>query len=193
MTTVIWHATISLDGFLAGPDDDITWLRDATATLPPEWDLVPRLGALVAGRRTHDVGLASDDRAEGRGWGGYGGRWQGPVFVPTCHLADRAPPPRVVFVAGVAEAVRLAREAAGDRDVAVLGGAVGSVALGLGLIDELMVHVVPVLLGGGIRLYPRTQRQAFEVLEASCAGGLTTLRLRPRFPSTPRRAHSAAP
>ena len=173
MASVIWHATISLDGFLAGPDDDVTWLRVAPARMPAEWDLLPRLGALVAGRCTHDVGLATHGR------GACGRRWPVPVFVPTCRLADRPPPPDVVFVPGVTEAVRLAREAAGDRDVAVLGGAVGSVALGLGLVDELMVHVLPVLLGTGDRLYPRVQRQAFEVLATSGPTELTSLRLRP--------------
>jgi dihydrofolate reductase len=168
MASVIWHATISLDGFLAGPDDDVIWFRVAPARLPAEWDLLPRLGALVAGRCIHDVGLATDGR-----------RWPVPVFVPTCRLADRSPPPDVVFVPGVTEAVWLAREAAGDRDVAVLGGAVGSVALGLGLVDELMVHVLPVLLGTGIRLYPRVQRQAFEVLATSGPNEPTSLRLRP--------------
>jgi dihydrofolate reductase len=76
--------------------------------------------------------------------------------------------------------VRRARAAAGDRDVAVFGGAVGSVAVGLGLVDELLVHVVPVLLGDGIPLWPRSECQAFDVLETSAPGELTTLRLRPR-------------
>jgi dihydrofolate reductase len=53
------------------------------------------------------------------------------------------------------------------------------VAVALGLVDELLVHVVPVLLGDGIRLWPRTERRAFEVLDSSPPGELTTLRLRP--------------
>jgi dihydrofolate reductase len=182
MGSVIWHATISLDGFLAGPDDDLSWFRAATAPIPAAWDLVPHLGALVAGRRTHDVGLVSGGSASGSTGGAYGGAWRGPVFVPTSRPAGGSPHPDVVFVDGVAEAVRRAREAAGDRDIAVFGGAVGSVALGLGLVDELMVHVVPVLLGRGIRLYPRTQRQAFEVLATSGPAELTSLRLRPLSP-----------
>jgi dihydrofolate reductase len=54
------------------------------------------------------------------------------------------------------------------------------VAVGLGLVDELLVHVVPVLLGDGIPLWPRSECQAFDVLETSAPGELTTLRLRPR-------------
>jgi dihydrofolate reductase len=173
MTSVFWHATISLDGFLAGPDGDMSWMAAASAPNPAGWDVVPRIGAIVAGRRTHDLGIAGD------GAGAYGGSWRGPIIVPTSRSADRSPHPDVVFVDGVAEAVRRARAAAGDRDVAVFGGAVGSVALGLGLLDELLVHIVPVLLGNGIRLYPRTGRHAFQVLGASGPDELTTLRLRP--------------
>ena len=175
MGSVIWHATISLDGFLAGPRGEMDWLSAAAGLPNPAgWALVPRIGAIVAGRRTHDLGIAHGD---GRP---YGGAWSGPIVVPTSRPCARPPHPDVVFVDGVAEAVRRAVEAAGaDRDVAVFGGAVGSVAVGLGLVDELLVHVVPVLLGDGIPLWPRTERQAFEVLGSSAPGELTTLRLRP--------------
>jgi dihydrofolate reductase len=61
----------------------------------------------------------------------------------------------------------------------VFGGAVGTVALREGLVDELLVHLVPVLLGRGIPLYPVCGEQRFEVLESSAPGELTTLRLRP--------------
>jgi dihydrofolate reductase len=173
MTTVFWHATISLDGFLAGRDGDMSWVAAATQPLPAAWNPVGRVGAIVAGRRTHDLGIVGD------GAGAYGGAWQGPIFVPTSRPADVSPHRDVVFVEGVTAAVRRACAAAGSRDVAVFGGAVGSVALGLGLLDEVLVHIVPVLLGDGIRLYPRTESQAFEVLEASGPGELTSLRMRP--------------
>jgi dihydrofolate reductase len=178
MTSVIWHATISLDGFLAGTDGDMSWFRAATQPLAAVWNPAGRVGAIVAGRRTHDLGMVGDSA------GPYGGAWRGPIMVPTSRSAERSPHPDVVFVDGVTEAVRRARAAAGERDVAVFGGAVGSVALGLGLVDELLVHIVPVLLGDGIRLYPRTECQAFEVLEASAPGELTSLRLRPLVPAT---------
>ena len=174
MSSVIWHATISLDGFLAGPRGEMDWMAAAAGLPNPAgWALVPRIGAIVAGRRTHDLGIAHGD---GRP---YGGAWSGPIVVPTSRPYACSPHPDVVFVDGVGEAVRRAREAAGDKDVAVLGGAVGGVAVGLGLVDELLVHVVPVLLGDGIPLWPRTERQAFEVLESSAPGELTTLRLHP--------------
>jgi dihydrofolate reductase len=175
VTSVIWHATISLDGFLAGPRGEMDWMAAAAGLPNPAgWELVPRIGAIVAGRRTHDLGMAHGD---GRP---YGGAWSGPIVVPTSRPHACSPHPDVVFVDGVGEAVRRARAAAGDRDVAVFGGAVGSVAVGMGLVDELLVHVVPVLLGDGIPLWPRTECQAFDVLETSPPGQLTTLRLRPR-------------
>jgi dihydrofolate reductase len=174
VTSVIWHATTTLDGFLSGPDGDMSWMDAAAAPNPTGWALVPRIGAIVAGRRTHDLGLAAGD-----GGGPYGGRWRGPIVVPTSRPADVSPHPDVCFVSGVAEAVRRAVGLAAGRDVAVLGGAVGTVALREGLVDELLVHLVPVLLGRGIRLYPAGGEQRFEVLETSGAGELTTLRLRP--------------
>src|SRR4051794_41288991 len=94
MTSVIWHATISLDGFLAGPGGDMSWMTFASGANPLGWELVPRIGAIVAGRRTHDLGLAGD------GAGAYGGSWQGPIVVPTSRPAEASPHPDVVFVAG---------------------------------------------------------------------------------------------
>jgi dihydrofolate reductase len=177
VTSVIWHATISLDGFLAGPRGEMDWMAAAAGVPNPAGQaLVPRIGAIVAGRRTHDLGIAQD------AGGPYGGAWSGPIVVPTSRPHGCSPHPDVVFVDGVAEAVRRARAAAGDRDVAVFGGAVGSVAVSLGLVDELLVHVVPVLLGDGIPLWPRIERQEFDVLETSAPGELTTLRLRPHRP-----------
>lgn len=176
MTSVIWHATISLDGFVAGVNGDLSWCRAAADRLPADRELRPRLGALVAGRPGSDAGP------------GAGGRgccpepWAGPVFVPACRPAEGPVPAEVVFVSGVAGAVRRAREAAAGRDVVVTGGAVGSIALGLGLVDELMVHVVPVFLGRGIRVCPRIQRQAFVVLATAGSAEQTSLRLRPRRP-----------
>lgn len=180
MGSVIWHATISLDGFLAGPRGELDWMAAAAGLPNPAgWALVPRIGAIVAGRRTHDLGIAHGGAIPHGGGRPYGGAWSGPIIVPTSRPHACSPHPDVVFVDGVAEAVRRARAAAGEQDVAVFGGAVGSVAVGLGLVDELLVHVVPVLLGGGIPLWPRTERQAFTVLDSSPPGELPTLRLRP--------------
>ena len=177
MGSVIWHATISLDGFLAGPGGDMSWMGAAVAPNPMGWELVPRIGAIVAGRRTHDLGIADPEARP------YGGRWSGPIVVPTSRPADASPHPDVIFVDGVAEAVRRATGLAGGRDVAVFGGAVGTVALRSGLIDELLVHVVPVLLGRGTPLYAAAGERRFEVIGASAPGELTTLLLRPRPPA----------
>ena len=171
---VIWHATTTLDGFLAGPEGQMDWMAAAGGPIPMGWALVPRIGAIVAGRRTHDLGLAAGETGRP-----YGGLFSGPVLVPTSRPAEVSPHPDVRFVSGVGEAVRLAVRLAEGRDVAVLGGAVGTVALREGLVDELLVHVVPVLLGRGIPLYPACREQRFEVLETSGAGELTSLRLRP--------------
>lgn len=171
---MIWHATTTLDGFLSAPDGDMSWMGAATTPNPMGWALVPRIGAIVAGRRTHDLGLAAV-----QGGGPYGARWRGPIVVPTSRPAEVSTHPDVRFVSGVAEAVRRAVRLADGRDVAVFGGAVGTVALREGLVDELLVHLVPVLLGRGIPLYPAHGEQRFEVLETSGAGELTSLRLRP--------------
>jgi dihydrofolate reductase len=84
----------------------------------------------------------------------YGGAWDGPVFVLTHHPEDVTPADGVTFLnCGPAEAVRIGLAAAGGKNLEVFSPTIGRQLLELGLIDETDLHIAPVLLGEGIRLY----------------------------------------
>jgi dihydrofolate reductase len=174
MTKVLAAITMSVDGYVAGPNDgpgqglgeggerlhywvfggpwrygeegqgepagdDAAWLNEAIA----------RMGAIVGGRGTYDAADA---------WGGSN-PWQLPFFIVT-HRPDEEPEGGAfTFVTGVEEAIGRAKEAAGDKDVHVMGGAdVIRQALAGGLVDELTIIVAPVVLGGGKRLFEGFRR-----------------------------------
>ena len=169
MTKVLAGITTSVDGYVAGPDDgpgkglgedgerlhhwvfggpwtydeeprgeatgeDAAWLADAFA----------RIGAVVAGRWTYE--------ASGR-WGGEN-PWKVPLFIVTHRPEEEPEGAGFIFVSGVQEAVGQARQAAGSKDVHVMGGAdVIRQSLEAGLVDELTIIIAPVILGGGKRLF----------------------------------------
>ncbi len=150
MTAVVWHTVTSLDGFIAGPGDAMDWVFELDLGEAIELRAVAdRLGALVVGRRTMDV----EDRDQ---HGFYGGSFQGPFFVVSRH---RREPPVVKGVTGtvvegpIEDVVGRAAEAAGAADVGLLGADVARQALRAGLVDEVVLHVAPVLLGGGVPLW----------------------------------------
>lgn len=160
MGKVIVSASVSLDGFSAGPKVCVDrpmgaggerlheWLFDEVEG--PEADVAERapgmVGSVVMGRRTFDVGLAP--------WGGV------PFPVPCFVLTHEARATMVTtggtftFVTdGLVGALRRARAAAGDRDVLVMGANVAQQFLDAELVDELRLQLVPVLLGTGTRLF----------------------------------------
>jgi dihydrofolate reductase len=103
--------------------------------------LAGRVGASIAGRKTYD----DSDR-----FGDDGGPHPtAPLFVLSHRPAPRMRERQTLVTTGIADAVAAAREAAGDKDVALMGGGVVTEALRAGLVDELILHQVPVLLGGG--------------------------------------------
>ncbi len=150
MATVIYAATMSLDGFIAGPGGDMSWLTEHLGGPNPAADrLLERTGAILAGRRT----FTGDDPNRGTdAEGAFGGRYDGPVFVLT-HHAPEQPVPGVTFVGDLADAVAQARAAAGDGYVDVLGADVARQCLAAGLLDEILMFVAPVLLGDGVRMF----------------------------------------
>jgi dihydrofolate reductase len=176
MSTVLWHTQMSLDGFIAGPGDDMRWAFEAEAGPDETIDEVVRsTGALLVGRRTQDV----EDRERP---GFYGGAFRGPFFVLR-HDPPAAPPVvkgvtgRFLDV-GIEEAVATAREAAGGLGVVLLGANVARQALEAGLVDEILVHVTPVLLGDGVRLFDRPGGAPVRLRRTSVRenGQLTALR-----------------
>ena len=169
MTKVLAGITTSIDGYVAGPDDGPgkglgeggerlhywvfggPWTYDAE----PEggaggedaaWlkETMKRLGAVVSGRATY----------EAAGHWGDENPWGLPVFIVTHRPEEEPEGGAFTFVSGVEEAVARAVEAAGGKDVHIMGGAdVIRQALEAGLVEELTIIVAPVVLGGGKRLF----------------------------------------
>jgi dihydrofolate reductase len=106
-----------------------------------------------------------------------------PTFVVTHHVPDDVPQGEATYTFvtdGVESAVEQAKKVAGDRYVSLMGSAVPQQCVRAGLLDEIQVHLVPVLLGGGVRLFDHlgTDRVDLEVLRVVDAPGVTHLRYR---------------
>ena len=149
MARLLYSATMSLDGFIAGPDGDMSWLTEHLGPDPLVDDLVTRIGALLVGNRTfRGDDPHKDTPKEGKA---FGGGWEGPQFVLT-----REPPatdvPGVTFVDDLPSAVTAARAAAGEKYVNVLGAETARGCIEAQMLDEILVLVAPVLLGDGVRL-----------------------------------------
>ncbi|MEW9527061.1 dihydrofolate reductase family protein [Microbispora sp. NPDC049125] len=143
---VLWTFTMSLDGFVAGPHHDMSWMTGFTAQPGLIEEYIESTSAVLAGRDGFDSAIG-----DSRPWGG---RWAGPIFVLTHHPEDAPPTPDITFLSCPAEeAVRIGLEAAGGRHLGVFSPTIGAQLLDLGLIDEIDIHIAPVLLGEGIRLY----------------------------------------
>jgi dihydrofolate reductase len=161
VSSVIWHVTMSLDGFIAGRGDSMDWVvaswsdggkntRDIDVQRSAVADEVLRsAGAILGGRRWYDVAVGKFDGYRGI----YGGQWAGPVFVLTHRPPDTDHHPAITFVSGdLTDAVATATSAAAGKNVIVFGANLALQCLRAGLLDEIVIHLVPVLLGYGVRL-----------------------------------------
>jgi dihydrofolate reductase len=143
---VLWHFTMSLDGFVAGPEHDMHWLSGVAVRPGLIEEYTRTTGAVLAGRDGFDSAIG-DARP-------YGGAWQGPIFVLTHHPEDARPADGItVLSCPVEQAVQIALDAAGGKNVEVFSPTIGRQLLERGLIDEIDLHIAPILLGAGIRLY----------------------------------------
>jgi dihydrofolate reductase len=154
MAKLIFSATCSLDGYLAGPGGDMSWLTEHLQGPNPHADrLLAGTGALLVGRRTYD---GDDPNRDTDREGAFGGRYDGAVVVLT-HRPPAEPPDGVTFVTDLPAAVTAAEQAAGNAPyVNVLGADVGQQCLQAGLLDEVLVFFAPVLLGDGTPMFSRT-------------------------------------
>ena len=150
MAKLLYSATVSLDGYLAGPGGDMSWLTEYLADENPTADrLLANVGALLVGRRTY----AGDDPNRGTdSEGAFGGHFQGPVIVLT-HRPPSRPPADVTFVHDLRSAVAQSMDAAGDKYVNILGADVARQCIEAGLLNEILVFFAPILLGDGVRLF----------------------------------------
>jgi dihydrofolate reductase len=128
--------------------------------------IAARVGATVAGRTTYE---------HSGHWGGGGPHPTAPLFV----LSHRPAPiskKQTLITTGIEDAIAAAREAAGDKDVAVMGGGALTSALAADLVDEVILHQVPVLLGGGRSFFQEVPKHVkLRLLEAIPAPGVTHL------------------
>jgi dihydrofolate reductase len=166
MGRVIAGFTMSLDGYIAGPDDDVRTLfkwygagdtviesplggmtfRVSPESAPVISEMLSSFGAIVTGRRDFDVS---------RAWGG-----QSPLGVPI-FVVTHSPPqewagtdaPFTFVTEGVEHAITLAKQAAGEKDVALGGTTIVRQALRAGLLDGLHIDLAHMLLGSGVRLF----------------------------------------
>jgi dihydrofolate reductase len=185
--------TMSLDGFIAGPDDGIQalfgWYYSGNTEVPVHdgkmvfklsrasaevfQAAISRAGAVVTGRRDFDVSGA---------WGG-----RPPINVPTFIVTHTVPQewagegsPFTFVTDGVESALVQASHAAGDKDIVINGSTIVQQCLQAGWLDEIDIHLAPVLLGAGVRLFDHlgTQPQALEILRVVTTPDVTHLRYR---------------
>ena len=176
MGKVLLDMSVSLDGFVAGPNGEDGGLHDwffSPAGGEAIEESVRNTGAIVIGRRTYDLGDAMDGFAHSP--------YAVEHFVLTHEAPERAARGEMAFTFvtdGIEVAIERAKVAAGGRNVAVGGGAsVARQCMGAGLVDEIQVHLVPVLLGRGIRLFdhPEVGKTGLEKTGAIDAPGVTHL------------------
>lgn len=184
MGKVVTSISMSLDGFVAGPNDGrelplgeggeilFKWYNSGDTELPlPGTDMVfkvsqtsaellreewSKIGAMVAGRRMFDIASA---------WGGN------PPGGSPCFVVTHNPPqewvkegsPFTFVTDGVESAINQAKEAAGDKNVSVATASITQQAINAGLLDEIHIDLAPVLLGDGVRLFDHLGGAPFEL------------------------------
>ena len=133
----------------SSPAPTTTWPGWPTTSANPTADQVlAQIGALLIGNRTYQLTKTQEGRP-------CGGAWTGPMFVLT-HDAPETAAAGFTFISGdIEQAVAAAKAAAGDKYVVILGATTAQECLDAGLLDEVLVHIAPVLLGDGVRLFDR--------------------------------------
>ncbi len=173
---VLWHVTMSLDGFIAGPADAMDWVFDYTGPSDAADEVIRSTGALLVGRRSFYVGRRDEQIAAASE--AYGGAWSGPQFVLTHDPPEESEDPSVTFLSGdLSAAVETALRAAEGKNVVVIGASVAASAIEAGLVDEIVVHLAPILLGAGVRMFEHRSgaRIRLERLSVSAPGPVTDL------------------
>ena len=170
MGKVVLSFTMSLDGFIAGPnvgeqepmgeggEQLHQWLFDKTSEVDQEManDIFSRVGAVILGRRTFDLGLEHWEDTP----------FPAPSFVLTHETREPMQMKSATFTFtadGVESVVEQAKVAAAGKDVVVMGANVAQQLLKAGQVDEIVLQIAPVLLGRGIRLFDRIGSQQIDL------------------------------
>jgi dihydrofolate reductase len=182
MTRVVIDLSMSVDGFVAGPDDGHaqplggrggnhifdwyfsgdtpyadTMFRPRGASRQIVAEMFERMGVMLTGRRTYEIA---------NGWNGTHPVNGIPVVIMTNDPPSIVPKGRshLVFVSdGIESAVETAKALANGKDVGIGGASVAQQALSAGLVDELSLHIAPILLGGGVRLFDHLGYEAIQL------------------------------
>jgi dihydrofolate reductase len=174
VASVFIHVVASLDGFISKRDEqDIGWMFRYGADEAMADRIMAEIGAVIQGNKAFREGSMTEDTLP------YGGL-NVPQFVVTHEAREPVNLGGLAFTfvtGGVERAVALAREAAGEKRVALLGASIAQQCLKAGLVDEIVMHLVPVILGDGIRLFARLDHEVeLHREEVVTTGQLTTLR-----------------
>jgi dihydrofolate reductase len=197
MPSTVLYMSMSLDGFIAGPNESVdNGLGDGGERLH-EWVFadgadtgpsgIPGRPAGVNGE-VFDEAMSTGAVVAGRGTVEPAGYWGGdhhegvPIFILSRHPseAEQARWPLVTYVGDVETAMARAKEAAGEKNVLVHGAGVAQLALAAGVLDEIQIHLVPVLFGQGRRLFDHLAAEQIELepLQVVDGAGVTHLRYR---------------
>jgi dihydrofolate reductase len=200
MAKVVIDVSVSLDGYVAGPNDGhkyplgqrggehiFDWFTTGdkpahgSELFKPEGnnvqvvdEMVERAGAMLTGRRTYEIT---------NGWGGSHPIKGLPIVIMS-HSVPRDIPKgdsEIIFVTdGIKNAVEKAKAAAGDKDVGIGGASVAQQALKAGLVDEIYLHVAPYILGNGVRLFDHLGDDSIKLEQISTLEGPMAAHLRYR-------------
>ena len=199
MTKTFCHQSISLDGYTAAPKQNADNPFGERGMRLPEWmfsdpdgqadpdqsvvdEIVGGAGAFIMGRNMFGPGRGAWDETW-QGWWGDDPPYHGPVFVLTHHprepLTMQGGTTFTFVTEGPEAAYELATSAAGGKDISIAGGA-NTIRqyLRLGLLDELNLHIVPITLGAGERLFDDVGDLRFEPTQVRTAPAVTHLRYR---------------
>ncbi|WP_433364689.1 dihydrofolate reductase family protein [Actinoplanes sp. CA-142083] len=197
---VVANITVSADGYVAGPNqteqrpfgDDggdgfgdrlHAWMFDQPEENPDEIAEIGAYKAVIMGRNMYGPVRGAWDRPW-NGWWGDNPVFHAPVFVLTHHAREPQPMAGGTtyhFVTdGIETALTQARAAAGDGDVSILGGAATiNQYLAAGLVDELRLHIVPLTIGGGARLFEGVPPLQLRQVKSRATSSVTHVTYRP--------------
>jgi dihydrofolate reductase len=184
MGNVVIDMSMSLDGYIAAPNDNPeqglgeegmrlhNWAFDDPSVFEEVFgDLTENTGAVIMGRRSYDNSIEA--------WGGKGPLGEVPCFVVTHKPIEDADPVFTVVTDGIGPALAKAQEAAGDKRIGLMGANIDQQFLAAGLVDEIRIHLVDVLLGGGRRLFDQLpQRFDLELKGLGQTGSVAHLEYR---------------
>lgn len=169
--SIIWHATTSLDGYIAAPDHDVSWVFDFFDSEDPlARSVQERTGTVVAGRNSYEAGIRDGREV-------FGGGWHGAQYLLTDREFEGEPPSGVEIRYGeIWPILTEALAQSGGKDLLIIGADVARQALEAHLVDEVIVHIAPILLGSGTKFFDAATHHLLNLAEVHSQDGVITAR-----------------